>query len=92
MDLVGAIAERSSVDVTAAVGSRRFGKHRWRSTGAAFLTGVMFVEVVKVQRLARWASAAVTHYTRRATLKTITTDFRKSREKRDNNMAEAKHN
>ena len=76
--LVDELARRSGEDIVNAEGIRRFGKHSWRSTGAVWLTGVMMIEVMKVQMLARWASPVVTHYTRLAPLKAITSDFRKS--------------
>ena len=41
--------------------------------------------------LARWASAVVTHYTRLGPLKAITSDFRKSFEKRNSKMVEESH-
>ena len=58
-------------------GRHRFGRHRWRSTGAVFLSAIG-LEIVKIQMLARWRSPIVTHYTRLAPLKTITADFRRA--------------
>ena len=76
--LVDALAEWSGEALTNAEGVRRFGRHSWRSTGAVWLTGVMMVEVTKVQMVARWSSPVVTHYTRLAPLRAITSDFRRA--------------
>ena len=38
----------------------------------------MLIEVTKVQMMARWSSTVVTHYTRMAPLRAITSDFRKT--------------
>ena len=51
---------------------------QFRSTGAVWLTGVMMIEVTKVQIMARWSSPVVTHYTRLAPLRAITSDFRRA--------------
>ena len=78
VELVDELARRSGEQITNAQGVRRFGKHSWRSTGAVWLTGVMQIEIMKVQMLARWASPVVTHYTRLAPLRAITSDFKRS--------------
>ena len=80
--LVDTLAEFSGESLTNAEGVRRFGRHSWRSTGAVWLTGVMMIEVTKLQMMARWSSPVVTHYTRLAPLRAITSDFRKNLIKR----------
>ena len=52
-------------DLVTANGRKKFGKRPWRSTGAVFMSSIG-IEVFKVQLMARWASAVVTHYTRLA--------------------------
>ena len=86
--LVDELAVRSGESVTNADGLRRFGRHSWRSTGAVWLTGTMGIEVLKVQMMARWSSPVVTHYTRLAPLKAITSDFRKAMEKKEGSKAQ----
>ena len=81
--LVDELAARTGEAVTNADGLRRFGRHSWRSTGAVWLTGTMGIEVLKVQMMARWSSPVVTHYTRLAPLKAITSDFRKALAKKE---------
>ena len=71
------IARLYGEELVTADGRRKFGKHSWRSTGAVFMSSIG-IEVFKVQLMARWASAVVTHYTRLAPLKAITDDFRKA--------------
>ena len=64
--LVEWIAGKTGEAIVDDEGRRKFGKHSWRSTGAVYLTGVVGIEILKVQLLARWASPIITHYTRLA--------------------------
>ena len=41
-----------------------------------YLTGVIGIEILKVQLLARWASPIITHYTRLAPLRSLATDMK----------------
>ena len=89
--LVDELAQITGEPVVNADGLRRFGRHSWRSTGAVWLTGTMGIEVMKVQMMARWSSPVVTHYTRLAPLKAITSDFRKALAKKVGEKADAKN-
>ena len=56
-------------------GVRRYGKHSWRATGAAFFAA-LGLNMHKIGMLARWASPIILHYARVAPLKTLTDDFK----------------
>ena len=74
--LVEFIAVATGEKLTLAVGIRRFGKHSWRSTCAACLSG-LGIGIHEIMLLARWASAIIMHYARAAPLKIITDDFKR---------------
>ena len=77
VELVDVLATKSGEALVTKEGQRRFGKHSFRSTGAVFLSG-LGIELMKIQMMARWASAIITHYTRLAPLKSITADFKRA--------------
>ena len=77
VNLVDELAKRCGEPLVNDAGQRRYGKHSFRSTGAVYLSG-LGIELLKIQMLARWASAIITHYTRLAPLRSITNDFKRA--------------
>ena len=77
VDLVDELATRCDEPLENKLGQRRFGKHSFRSMGAVYLSA-LGIELLKIQMLARWSSHIITHYTRLAPLKSITTDFKRA--------------
>ena len=67
VELVDELAKRAGEALFTKDGQRRFGKHSFRSTGAVYLSA-LGIELLKIQMLARWASAVITRYTRLAPL------------------------
>ena len=69
------LAQATGEALCTAGGTRRFGKHSWRSTGAVVLAA-LGLELWKIQLLARWASAQILHYARLAPLTGLTAQVR----------------
>ena len=74
-ELVDELATRIGENTVDEEGDRILGNHSWRTGGAVYLTAGG-VDPFKVNLLARWNSPMVTHYSKLAPLKAITTEFK----------------
>ena len=77
VELMDALASKSGESLVTKEGHRRYGKRSFRSTGAVFFS-TLGIEHLKIQMMARWTSAIITHYTRLAPLKSITAYFKRA--------------
>ena len=69
------LAKATGKQPTAKTGVELFGRHSWRSTGAAWLTQAR-LEMFRIQLLARWSHKVITHYARLAPLTGLTEHVR----------------